>query len=91
MEIVFRARQSGKTTELIRRSAETGSYVTAKYVTQMAANLGVVIPFPLTFEEFVSKQYLARGIRSVCVDDVDELIRYISGVPIEAVALSSHE
>ena len=52
-------------------------------------NFGYNIPFPLTFEQFLSGHYYRQGIEKVYVDNVDMLVNYISTVPVAAITLTS--
>lgn len=89
-EIIIRARQGGKTTEVIRRSAETGAYIVctdrrrAQQIARQAAGLGLSIPFPLTAGEWHSASYYQRGVRGLLFDDLDRIIQGMSSVPVLA-------
>ena len=89
-EIIVRGRQGGKTTEMIRRSAETGCYIVctdhrrAWQVKQQADDLGMTIPFPLTADEWQRRGYYPPGVRGLLFDDLDRIIQSMSGVPVLA-------
>lgn len=57
MKIIKRGRREGKTTEIIKVAAKNFSYIVclsqeeASRVAQEARNMGLDIPFPLTFDE----------------------------------------
>lgn len=94
IEIIYKKPREGKTTELIKRCAENGGYIVsatqsrAQFVFRMARDLGYKIPYPLTFDELLDKQYYAKGVRKIYIDDAMDLIQKItSGLEVEAVAI----
>lgn len=94
MEIIYREPRTGKTTELIKKCAEKGGYIVcldnnrANMIAEMARNMNVKIPFPLTFYELITNRYYARGIRKVYIDNADELIRHIAvGVEVDTIVM----
>lgn len=97
MRIIVGAAASGKTTDLIRISAETGYYIVtysheAAYKTaQMARGMGLDIPFPLSFGEFLRKEYFAKGVKGFLIDNVDMLLESLTSVPIGAITLTAQE
>lgn len=66
VEIYIAGRQFGKTTMLIKESAQTGAtiavatYTMADYVRDMARKMGLDIPRPVTYAEVFSKLLLER-------------------------------
>ena len=97
MQIILRKRQMGKTTELIRMSAETFAYIVvptkndASRVFQMAKKMGLDIPFPLSFDEFIRGQYHGKNIKGFLIDNADMLLQYMSkGVAIKAISLNDN-
>ena len=68
MEIIVSERQTGKTMQLIKKSAESRGYIVvansqrAVMVFEMARSMNLKIPFPLTFDEFLGQVYFGRGI-----------------------------
>jgi len=90
-EIISRPRMGGKTTELIRRSADTGAYIVvtdyrrAQQVARQAKDLGLGIPFPLTVGEWQDGSYAMRRLPGLLFDDLDRIIGMLSGVPVLAV------
>lgn len=83
MEVFFGKRGSGKTTELIKKSASTGAVIVAinpKIVQGMAKAMGLEIPKPISYYEFVEPQGL-QGIRlytGLLVDNADNLLKYMA-------------
>ena len=84
-----------KTTKLIDISEKTGFYIVcmgqgeASRIHSISVEKGKNIPFPLTFDEFLSYQYSPRGVKGVLIDNVGMLISYISNVTVHTVTLNS--
>lgn len=99
MDIIVGGRGTGKTVELIKRSAETGAvifvltYMRAEHIESLAKGLGYKIPRPEVIR--ISSGGIAyTGVRlgtPMLIDDVDELLSYIfPRFKIEAVALNGN-
>jgi hypothetical protein len=74
-------RNSGKTTRLIKMSAETGAYIVCDnphYVAFMAESLNYNIPFPLSYYEFVERKYYGKNMKGFLIDEIDHLVQYIA-------------
>jgi len=95
--IIVRGRQGGKTTELIRHSAETGGYIVctdqrrARQIAEHARKMGLTIPFPLTAGEWQRREYHKPGVRSLLFDDLDQIIQGMSAVPVLAATWTAEE
>ena len=93
-KVIADKRQSGKTTKLIIESAETGFYIvtqdhsSAYTLSEVAADMGLNIPFPLTYDEFINRLYYGAGVKGVLVDNADMLIQYISTVTVHTITIS---
>lgn len=80
--------QSGKTCMLIRKCAEHGGYIVcrghndARLIVEQAYELGLSIPFPITFHEFVTHSFNTRGCSPLWVDDVGALLEYMTQASI---------
>lgn len=89
-EIIVRARQGGKTTELIRRAAESGGYIVctdqrrARQIAEHAREMGLNIPFPMTASEWQKRDYHPPGVRGLLFDDLDRIIQAMTAVPVIA-------
>lgn len=80
-EYIIGERQSGKTTELIRRSAETGAYIlvanksTASLIFKQAKMNDYNIPYPITIDDVLSctinKSVWSKGI---LIDELESLV-----------------
>jgi hypothetical protein len=96
-EIIVRGRRGGKTTELIRRSAETGAYIVctdhrrAWQVKQEAEAMGLHIQFPLTSLEWQRGSYYPPGIPGLLFDDLDRIIAGMTTVPVLAATWTSED
>lgn len=93
MRMIVSPRGAGKTTEAIKIAAENFAYIVchsldeAYRVAQQARAEGLDIPFPLTFDEFVTGAFCrgGRGVRAIIVDNVDMLLALLAqGVPVLA-------
>jgi hypothetical protein len=71
-------------------SGVPSSHEHAFRIQEQAGKMGVSIPFPLTFDEFLKGQYFAKGVRKIHIDDVDDLVRYIAkGLCVETITLTT--
>lgn len=97
MKILCGERQSGKTTALIKQSAETGFYIVcihrqeALRVARMADELKLFIPFPLTFDEFLNHRYNGRGVKGLLIDESLQLLQSLTYVPVHTITIDSTE
>lgn len=58
-------------------------------VCKQARSMGLDIPCPLTYEEFVSGKYYAPGIKGFLIDNADMLLQRISeNVKIISVSMT---
>lgn len=93
---IFRPRQSGKSTELIKISAETGHYIVtanrirAKVLFEQAQKLGYNIPNPFTVEDYLRSGKLKGSfIKEILIDDADAVLQTIfNTVCIEAITMT---
>ena len=98
MKIIMRGRRNGKTTELIKMSAENGGYIVcrshnaASMIKKQSKEMGLKIPYPITYAELLRKSYYAKGVKKLYIDDVDELLRTLTrGVEVEAITINIQE
>ncbi len=95
MKIITGGPASGKTTMLIRESAETFAYIvtrsqrTATDIFNYAGEMGLQIPLPLTYMEFLNADYYAPGVKGILIDDVDTLMQHISRVGVYTITLTT--
>lgn len=96
MKTVIGTRQTGKTTKLIERSAETHYYIVvsthreACRVRDMAMDMGLDIPLPLTYDEFLRGEYHPDGVGGLLIDNVDLLLKrlIVGGANIDTITLN---
>jgi len=96
VRVILDGRRAGKTTRLIEFCAAEGGYIVTRdhnsacVIAKQAEELGLHIPFPLTFQEFLTRTrgYHTRGISQVHIDDVEALLLRISTVPIATVTIT---
>lgn len=97
MELIIKPRQSGRTTELIKRCAKyryaaivCPSRKQAEYVFKMANDIGESIPMPITFSEFVDGRFYAPNIEAFLFDNLDGCLEaYSHGVPIDSAVFEA--
>ncbi len=84
MNWIIKEREAGKTTELIKKSSETGYYIIvatrqhARNLFNLAKSMNINIPFPITVEEYFRSDKLHGSyIKNVLIDDVDEILKTI--------------
>lgn len=91
MKILRKNRGEGKTTELIKKASEERKYIIcrdekrARLIIKIADDLGLYIPFPVTIKELPLR---SGFIESVLVDDIEDILEYITGKPIELATTS---
>ena len=93
MEIIIKPPCTGKTTELIKKSAETWTYIVtadrnrADHVAKMAKDMGIDIPHPIGFNDFLECR-MRTPVKEVLIDDADDCLRYLFGrVNISAITM----
>lgn len=91
-EIIMGGRRSGRTTELIKRSAETGAIIVVRdnlrgrHVQDLAKELDYDIPQVLTVSDL--KLLSSIDKKGLLVDDIDAIIAQLFHYyPIEAVTM----
>lgn len=97
MEIIYKERQTGKTKELIELCHETGGYIVcmdrqrAKNIKYLADKLVLSIRQPITFSEFLDKQYYSAGIKCFYIDDAEVLLQHLSHIEIKAITITKKD
>lgn len=97
MKIIYKPRRTGKTTDLIKLSHESGGYIVcfnqieAERVFRIAIGMNCNIPFPISFDEFITKQYHGSGIKEFYIDNIDMCIQEVSPVPVQTITISKTE
>lgn len=98
MKIISKGRRNGKTTELIRMCAERGGYIVCRsnnaalMIKRQSKEMGLKIPYPITYAELLHKNYYAKGVKKLYIDDANELLRTLTrGVEVEAITINIQE
>lgn len=97
-EILIGKGGTGKTTELIKKSAESGIYILvanrrrAEILVEQAKAMKLYIPFPVTLQEWLrsDNRFHGSSIRrdGLLIDDIDSVIEELfSPIDIKAVTL----
>ena len=99
MNIYISGRQFGKTTMLIKESAKTGAtiavatYHMAKYVQDMAAQMGLETPEPVTYAE-IFRTYRESKTKRYLVDELQMMLSQlnvdIATVDVEPIQYLNH-
>jgi hypothetical protein len=50
--------------------------------------MGVGIPFPVSYGEFIGGKYSSRNIKGFLIDNADLLIEFISRVPVTVITMT---
>ena len=93
--IIIGGRGSGRTTELIKLSAENNIYIVclnrsrALNIAAMAREMGLTIPFPITVAELPIKRN-SSWINEVYVDDADQVLESMIGVHISNITIEGN-
>jgi AAA+ ATPase superfamily predicted ATPase len=100
MNVTFGRRRIGKSTRLVRISSQKKWTIVCynkEYINDIAEKLGLEIPEPITFVEFLSKtpqiKQTSEGI-SILIDDADALISMIARgklCNVEEITISQEE
>ena len=99
MNIIYNGRGKGKTTELIKMSAEKNLYIlvanrnSQREVFELARDLNLNIPFPITVEEyFTSGKLRGSFINTILIDDADDILQQIfNTVIIDTITITDKE
>lgn len=97
MKVICRGKATGKSTELIQMCAENGGYIVceslhrADKIAKYARMLGLNIPLPITFREFITHQYSPQGIKNFYFDNIDRILQGMTSVEIKAISLTEDE
>lgn len=99
-DIIVGSRGSGKSTELIKMSADeniyilTGTKSQAECLFNQARKMGLNIPFPVTWEEFTRGHLQGTPIQEdgVLIDEASHLLsRVLKGIPVKAVTWTKND
>lgn len=93
--IIISGRCRGKTTKLIQESSKTGRYILvksrseAKIVSQMARDLGLSIPYPVTLYEITAGRIDGSSILrdGILVDNGISILERLLGTKVMGISL----
>lgn len=100
MKIIATKRQTGKTTKLIKMCGEdfkNGHYslivtinpCAAKWMQKEAKEMGYDIPLPITYAEFVNREFYGKNIHKFYLDEVGFFLeRCACGVEIDTITFN---
>ena len=80
--------------EVIKMSAEKDYYIVCQNrkecsrIFHIAQELGLNMPFPVSFDEFLEKRYCGRHIKGFIIDNADMLLQYLAQAPIKCITLT---
>lgn len=98
MRTLYSGRQTGKTIELIKRSAELSvpiivkDVVTGKHLKRRAKEMGLKIPNPISINSIITDRIKGINFNTVLVDDADYILgiliaNKLHGCKIDTIAL----
>lgn len=99
MRLIYGTRGSGKTTNLIKECAKEKGYSlivchtiqVALYYQDMAKDMGLEIPLPISMDEFIKGDFRGKNITSFYIDNADLLLEKLArGVKIEKISITDH-
>lgn len=95
MKKIIKPRGKGKTTELIKLSAKTNTYILVanmkrqKEVARLADSMNMIIPYPVTLEDYMRTQFRGSFINHILIDDADDILqRFFNTVVIDAITIT---
>ena len=94
MEIIYKERGSGKTKDLIQRSAKNNIPILVateieKQNLMLKANvLGINIPFPISIKDLKDNILEREEINSIYIDNADILLPYLLGARVAGMTIS---
>lgn len=98
MKKIIKKRGEGKTTELIKISHDTNTYILVgdrnrqSEVARMAHEMGLHIPYPVTIEDYLKTHFRGSFIKNILIDDADYVLSHIFyTVTIDAITMTEGE
>ncbi len=89
MNKIIRKPFSGKTTELIKKSAETGMIIITptksmeKHTAKMAEDMGLQIPKPINIISYLNNRRFLGIHEKILIDNADVCLQVIFGIETE--------
>lgn len=81
-----------KTTELIKRSNKDWAYIVCfnlsecERVSKLAKTMNLDIPYPITFNEFVTTRYVRNDLKQVLIDNLDLCLQFHTNITVLGVS-----
>lgn len=98
MKKIIKPRGKGKTTELIKLSAKTNTYILVANrmrqiaVAKLAHSMNIDIPYPVTVEDYMRTHFRGSFIKNILIDDADAVLQSIfNTVVIDAITITETE
>lgn len=99
MKVIARGRCSGKTMEIIKESALTGSYILVRNhseverIAQLAQQMNLSIPYPVTVSEISLGRIQGTSIKrdGILVDNAELVLQQMIGAEINTLTISTTE
>lgn len=94
MNIIHKGKGEGKTTELIKLSATHQAYIVccsiqeANRILKQARDMGLNIPMPITYDDFIEKKYYGKYIKGFLIDNAEHLLQQMTKVPITDITIN---
>lgn len=95
MKKIIKPRGKGKTTELIKLSAKTNTYILVRdrkrqrRVAELADSMNINIPYPVTLDDYMRTQFRGSFINHILIDDADDILqRFFNTVVIDAITIT---
>ena len=98
-ELILGSRRSGKTLELIKRSAKDGIYILtlnkrrADDLFRFAQSVGFDIPYPVSIEDFRRNRFAGSSIEreGLYIDQADDILNQVfSGIELKGVTWTKY-
>lgn len=96
MNVIHQKRNSGKTTELIRRAAKCNGHIVCSYpevigIMKEAERMGLIIPKPISYGSFIRKEYYGNRINCILIDNVELLLQEMTSYPITDITINDYD
>ena len=88
------SRGTGKTLALMHMSHNTGYHMVvinrdlARLTAKAAEHQQLIIPFPITFDEFINHKYHGKEIEGFLIDNAELLLEQMTNIKIKAISLT---
>jgi hypothetical protein len=96
MDIIYQERQTGKTTELIKRADKNNGIIVVNNSTQgrhlleSAETMRCQINNPITYKQFIDGEY-PNDTNCFFIDDAESIFSALTSVPINTIVINNEE